>query len=387
MICSQFPPIYGGAGGQAALLARELSERDVLVEVVTLDQARVGARLEGRVRVTRAWRRPSQGGFSNALATIALSVTSARRIVRTRPNIVHVHGIYWWTLVPVVVSKILGIATVIKSTRDGEDDPWTVTRRRFREIPIGWLYGLPVKLCDAIVVLNAGAAMLSAKRAGVATKAHLIKNGVDSEKFERSAVRRTVARDAKSVESRKKIVIFVGYLVPHKGVPELLAAWSRLNPEHAELWLVGPSQGFYRELEESIPATIQTMAEAGINVRAFGHVAGDELPALYWAADVFCLPSHAEGMPNSLAEALVAGCQIVATSIPGIVDIVDEKSAHLVPVSDVSSLQRALDSALRGPDLDTDLVAASLSIEAVANEYIGLYESLTGLTIRRGEVG
>lgn len=376
MICSQYPPVYGGAGGQAALLSRALTARGVHVEVATLNQSKIGSRLEHSPRIYRWWKHPARGPVSNLMATASLSVLACLRIAVFRPDVVHVHGIYWWTILPVLLAKALGRVSVIKSTRDGEDDPHTVVTRKFGRLPMGWLYGLSVRVADAIIVLNDGAAFASAKRAGVAGKSHLVKNGVDSERYRRTAQRRREARQKFNLNDGVQVVLFAGYLAPHKGVPELLDAWRALSPENAELWLVGPHTGFYRELVESTPERIEAVKRAGLHIRTFGHVSSEDMNSFYWAADVFCLPSHAEGMPNSLAEAIVAGCQVVATEIPGIVDIVTPESARLVEVGNVGDLRSALEASLSSAPLDTTEIASALSISQVADKYANLYQTL-----------
>jgi glycosyltransferase involved in cell wall biosynthesis len=78
-----------------------------------------------------------------------------------------------------------------------------------------------------------------------------------------------------------------------------------------------------------------------------------DVPALLRAADIFTLPSHREGMPRSIVEAMLSGLPVVATDIRGSrEEVADGKTGTLVPLGDVSALARALqrlagDAALR----------------------------------------
>lgn len=380
MVCSQFPPIYGGAGAQSALLSKQLAARGWDVEVVTLDQDGLGSQQVDGYRVTRTTRMRPGGALRGAITTLALSLKAVTRVFASRPSIVHIHGIYWWTILPVIAGRLTGAKTVIKSTRDGEDDPYTVVSRRIRGLPIGWIYGTSVRLANAIVVLNENA-LTSAERAGVLGKTHILHNGVDTDLFTRTDHRRNTARAKFSLRHDDRVVTFVGYLVEHKGVLDLIEAFRQMgHGPDLQLWLVGPSAGFYRELTSAVPSAIERLRAEGFDVREFGHLDRAELPDIYWATDVYTLPSYAEGMPNSLAEALVAGCQVVATRIPGVIDIMDDANGWLVPPGDTAALANGLREALQGEARDPSAAAEALGIASVADRYVDLYDRLSNRT-------
>jgi len=374
MICAQFPPVYGGAGAQAALLAAEYARRGVTTEVVSLDQYGVGSAESRGYRVLRVLRGIGAKGLaSRMLTTTALSLASAWRVLVWRPDVVHIHGVYWWSIAPALVGRLTRSTVTLKVTRDGQDDPATVLRKRLGPLPMGWLYGSSLRLANRVVVLSS-TAFRAAQQAGLAGKTVQMRNGVDLARMARNPHRRTTSRHSAGLADQDRVALFVGFLVEHKGVADLLEAWRLLGDNTTQLWLVGPFAGFYRELDKDIPRQIEMLRAEGFSIGVLGHVPTDEMPALYWQADVFVLPSYAEGMPNSLMEAVVGGCQIVATSIPGVIDIVDSEQARLVAPGDVIALAHALKGALDGPVMDTSRAAAEMAIGTVVDGYLALYE-------------
>jgi len=128
--------------------------------------------------------------------------------------------------------------------------------------------------------------------------------------------------------------------VRHKGHPELLAAMQSV-PE-AELWVVGdrlPS-----DHGESLDAAFADAARAdrlGPRLRRLGY--RTDIAALLAAADIFALPSHFEGLPMSVIEAMLCGLPVVATDIRGPREqVVQGETGFLVPPACVPDLAAAL---------------------------------------------
>lgn len=376
MVNPQMPPVYGGAGGQASLLGRALTNMGWTVSAVTLDQARVGSRIEQGVRVHRLLRGVTpRTTWTRFLTTSALGAGAFIRVLKDRPSVVHIHGAYWWSIAPAIGGRLLGSKVVVKLTRDGDDDANTVYAKRIGRIRVGKIYGLSLTLADAVIVLNERGRDVAVSE-GLGDRVRLIPNGVDDTEFSRSPLRRSEAREAKSLSNDDRVVMFVGYLVKHKGVVDLLEAWRVLDDRRTHLWLVGPFEGFHRELDDDVPRLVDDLIRDGYRVTKFGHLPGSELPALYWAADVFTLPSYLEGMPNSLAEALVAGCHVVASRIPGITELMGSDSPNLVVPGDVQGLAKRLAVAISTPDHAPSSRVDRLRIATTSRAYDQLYGQL-----------
>jgi glycosyltransferase involved in cell wall biosynthesis len=131
----------------------------------------------------------------------------------------------------------------------------------------------------------------------------------------------------------------IGRLVAEKGYPELFAAMRDVD---AQLWVIG--ERLKSDHAQSIDALIDSVQQdpvLGKRIQFLGY-RGD-VPALLRAADIFALPSHREGMPRSIIEAMLSGLPVVATDIRGSrEEVVDGRTGSLVPLGDVPALARAL---------------------------------------------
>ena len=134
-------------------------------------------------------------------------------------------------------------------------------------------------------------------------------------------------------------VLCVGRLVPEKGQAILLQAVAELRRQkHAcELILVGdgPDRGTLEELGR----------ELGISddIRFLGAVGQDEIHNWFEWADVFCLPSFAEGLPVVIMEAMASGVPVVTTRITGIPELIEHGvTGLLVPPGRPEAIAQAL---------------------------------------------
>lgn len=377
MVCSQMPPVYGGAGTQAARLGSALGAKGWQVTAITLDQLGIGSGFERGVRFRRVLRGVSPTGVWTRLSTTAaLGFVAFLHILSSRPAVVHIHGAFWWSILPALAGRLMRARVIVKITGDHWDDAATVSSKRIGNVNVGWIYGLTFTLANAVIVLNERA-RIGAAAHGLKDRTHLMFNGVDEAKFTCTPIRRGQAREDHGLSPDDRVVLFVGYLAEAKGVIELLQAWRELGNRDARLWLVGPFDGFYFRGERlGALQLIDSLVDEGFRVSKFGHIPGDELPELYWAADIFVLPSKMEGMPNSLAEALVAGCAIVATRIPGTIDILGPDHPGLLTPGDVPGLTAELARAIDQPNPEPRGLVDRVLMSTVADSYDRLYEAL-----------
>jgi teichuronic acid biosynthesis glycosyltransferase TuaC len=171
----------------------------------------------------------------------------------------------------------------------------------------------------------------------------LVMNGVDSQLFH--------PRDRASARTELglpdgPLALYVGNLKREKGVLDLISAWGGVSVPGATLAIVGggPARD---ELSSALPD----------GVRLAGPQPLASIPTWLAACDVLVLPSHAEGTPNVVLEALACGRRVVATRVGGIPDLIDRPElGALVEPRDPTALGVALAHALQTP-YDPDLVS------------------------------
>jgi len=142
-------------------------------------------------------------------------------------------------------------------------------------------------------------------------------------------------------------ILFVGRLVDVKQPENLVEAVRRLRDQGLPVRAAFVGNGPLRDV---LAARI---ASAGLDeaVQLVGGVGQDVLPQWYGWADVFCLPSRAEGVPVVLMEAMATELPVVSTAITGIPELVDDGvSGLLVDPADLDALVTALADLVRDPE-------------------------------------
>lgn len=171
-----------------------------------------------------------------------------------------------------------------------------------------------------------------------------------------------------AADADRPTVLFVGRLVPEKGVFDLLEAVAALD-RPLQVRFVGAG---------ALEAVSERARELGIadEVVLRGELAHAELPAEYAAADVFCLPSHEESFGMVNVEAMACGTPVVTSRLPATeAYATDGESAMLVPPGRPDALAATLETVLDSPVLRERLgergreVALQFSWERVADRF------------------
>ena len=166
-----------------------------------------------------------------------------------------------------------------------------------------------------------------------------IPNGCDAALFRPGD--RQAARAALGLPQDAEVVLYVGRLVPEKGLRELLHATRHLAATRPQARVIFVGDGpLYTELAATLAA------EPALPLQLAGSQAPAEVARWMVASDLVTLPSYSEGHPNVLVEALACGRPVVATPVGGIPEVVDAASGLLVPPRDADALADALAKAL-----------------------------------------
>jgi glycosyltransferase involved in cell wall biosynthesis len=147
------------------------------------------------------------------------------------------------------------------------------------------------------------------------------------------------AADARSAEPS---ILFLGRLQAAKGVPELITAFAEVRRVLPAARLVLCGEGDRAAVHEQL-AELKLLGA----VECPGWVEGERKRALLASSWVFALPSHHEGVPVGMLEAMAAGLPAVGTPVGGVPGLVRASGGGLlVPVGDAAALAQALLSLL-----------------------------------------
>lgn len=146
----------------------------------------------------------------------------------------------------------------------------------------------------------------------------------------------------------KRVILYVGFSTPRKGLEYVGQALSELGPECRLLivgkWERGYRERFYRDLP---PGSQERIIEAG-------YVPDEDLPFYYSLADVFVFPSLLEGFGLPPVEAMACGTPVVAANTSSLPEVVGD-AGLLVPPMDAPALAAALQRLLADETLRYDL--------------------------------
>ena len=209
-----------------------------------------------------------------------------------------------------------------------------------------------------------------------AEKILTILNGIDVTKF--IGVNRVAARREFGFQPDEIILGSVGRLATQKGFEYMIDAMPAILAAHPRVRLVLSGEG---ELEAPLGQQAQARGVAGqVTFLGFRR----DVPALLAAFDVFVHPSLWEGLSISLMEAMVAGCPIVCSRIPGNVEMIRHgETGRFAEPAVPESLSAEVCALLADRDRAADLGIAArhegltrFSVERMVDENVGAYDSV-----------
>jgi glycosyltransferase involved in cell wall biosynthesis len=208
----------------------------------------------------------------------------------------------------------------------------------------------------------------TAGRAG--EKMHVVRCGVDADDYAPMPPREPAGEALR--------ILTVGRLIPVKGLDTLMRAVACLRRQKRTVeWTIvgdGPERPALERLARKL--------EIEQAVHFAGSVEQDRIQSYYEQADVYVLPSYAEGLPVVLMEAMAKQIPVVASSIAGVPELVEKgHSGLLVPPGDVEQLARAIGRLADDPALRQRLgcqgrrqVVAKHDIRRIGEELDALFQ-------------
>lgn len=200
----------------------------------------------------------------------------------------------------------------------------------------------------------------------------VVRNGISSTPTESLAEPRRIM----GLKAADVVIGTVANLHPKKGLDVLLRATKLILEEFPDLYcvLIGRDDGDGHRLA-SIAEDLQ------INSRLLWMGCRQDARSLIRGLDIFVLPSHFEGLPIALLEAMEAGVPTVATSVGGIPEvIVHGKTGVLVRKGDVAGLSTAITALLQDPEQRRQIGTAArnhihqmFNVDRTASAYLEQY--------------
>lgn len=304
MLIQAYHPRVGGAERQLAALAPLLQARGVDVHILTRRYS--GLRSFEMINGVPVHRLPIPG--SRPVASLSFTLAALPVLYRLKPDLVHAHELLSPTTTAVLAKRIFGMPVVAKVLRGGQlgdiaelNQQWSGRRR----------LAIMRHQVDAFITISQEIDEELAAIGVPQEKRPFIPNGVDMARFtpipapERAAVRGKLGLPT------GLMAVYTGRLSPEKQIDQLIAIWPQVQAVHpqATLLLLGTGD------QES---ALKEQAGDGVIFR--GAVA-DVAPFLQ-CADLFVLPSAAEGLSNALLEAMATGLPAVASRVGGAPDLI-----------------------------------------------------------------
>jgi glycosyltransferase involved in cell wall biosynthesis len=222
---------------------------------------------------------------------------------------------------------------------------------------------------DAFVVLTQRAADI------------VIANGAAPAKVvvNRLGVSESITPRAQGGPRQRVRIGYVGRLDPIKGVLDLVDAIQRVPREvPMRLEFRGPAQ---TQTDRETKAVIAARLSGDPRVMVAEAVSPSSIPDVIASYDVLCCPSRClEGGPTAGLEAMAAGVPVIAASVGGVAELLEDGvNARLVPPGDVDRLAAALVEVATRPDETIDRWRERLprprTMREVAHDYLALYDA------------
>lgn len=164
------------------------------------------------------------------------------------------------------------------------------------------------------------------------------------------------------VFEEKKNVLFLGNVLPAKGIEELLQAWEKLTPEHPDwtLTIAGSCEDNYKAYLEN-QYSLQ-------NVIMTGYIPHDDAMKLVAKSAFLVLPSYTEGFPNVVIEAMMCGKAVIGTDVGAIADILAGGCGIVIQPKNVDELRNSVEKMIDDETLRR--IMGNIGKEKAASKYV-----------------
>jgi len=369
-----YPPHVGGIEFHVEALSRKLVEsgHEVVVYTSNVPRSRSHEVVDG-VEIHR---------FTSLFAPLNNPVMPGmfpKLLQRDRFDVVHAHGHFHISSSLTVFSNVFARRPIVL-TSHGAILGYRGLRRAIEVVFDRTVGKWTLRSVDRVIALSASQAHILEGLGAKPDRVAVIPGWVELDQVDlRADVR--IFRSKYNLGD-KRLVLFVGRLLPIKGLMYLIEARKHTETRPAIVIIGGEAPG-YSGTKRSLEQKVQQL---GLERDVFflGTFAKGDLGAAYGAADLFVLPSLGEGLPLALLEAMAYGKCVLATNVPGSRDVVkDGWNGLLVEPRNPVELAQKIDYLLRddtrrerlGKQARQD-IEQNYSSDVILNKILDVYREL-----------
>lgn len=354
-LVAPLPPPYGGISHWTSMLCKYVENRtDVRISVVNTSPR------WREIHDLTLWKRVIGGG----LQCIRDAIYLGRLLSKSRFDAIHLTTSGQLAIIRdlgvLLVGRLFNVS-IIYHIRFGRV-PQIAAARNLEWLMMSWV----MSNADTVIAID-GATRDTIAKYLPAANVELIPNCINLE---------TLPMTAASVQPQFTAV-YVGWVIPAKGITELIDAWSQLRLPGWRLHVIGPSDAVYRQ------KLIEQYGTDGIEF--LGELSHDQAMKRMAAGEIFILPSYTEGFPNVILEAMALSKAIIATDVGAIPEMLAGECGLLVRPKDVRGLMTSLKALCGDGNLRDEMgkrarerVSAQYSIDTVFARYMTLWGHSSG---------
>lgn len=185
------------------------------------------------------------------------------------------------------------------------------------------------------------------------SKATVLANGADPGRYPTDCKEEIKAE--LGIPPEKRVILFCGGYTKRKGIYEITEAIHELHHEDVQLVFVG----HYGDLRDELITALEASPHESYQV--LWEVPPLALRRWFTVADILMIPSHAEGRPNTVYEAMASETAVVGSAVSGIPEqVADGETGILIPPKDAPALASALNRLLEDGELRREMGANGL---------------------------
>ena len=279
---------------------------------------------------------------------------------RSQYDLLHVHVLWWGTLLLGPLLKWAKKPAIYESVLLGADNPSSIAEERFSKLKLSCL-----RSYAGILAISDYLAEDYLKYGFTERQVFTLANSVDTKLFSpcNSHAHKVEIRKQLGLPIDTQVLLFTGSVIHRKGVDMLFKAFIEAAETIPNLHLVvvgAKSKSENPSLDETFITELTCLlASRGLAEQVtFTGLVQDRsrLADYYRSADLFVFPSRSEGLGNVVLEAMSSGLPVIVTDLPVLSKVIrDSENGITIPVENSSALAQAINRMLTQPTLSQEL--------------------------------